>query len=194
MPDHLNTKHRWLTTDKQLFVAISEGDERAFRLIFDRYRQKTWSFVLTLVKSQHIAEEIIQESFIKLWENRKALAEVKNPDDYLFIFVRNHLFNTLRNMTREEKKKAQLKKNLEQREVYMDHYWLEVQQAAQMLEQIIARLPNQQKKIILLKREKALSLQEIADKLKISKNTVKKHLSVALKTCRKQLVRMGVQY
>ena len=183
-----------LLSDKQLFLAISKGNEEAFRLFFDRYHQKMWSFVLTLVHSPHIAEEIVQETFIKLWECRNLLADVIKPDDFLFIMMRNHLFNTLRNLTREEKQKMQLLKQLRIADTYLDHYWMEVQEATQILEQIVARLPAQQQKVIHLSRELGLSHQEIADQLSISKHTVNEYLVAALKTCRKQLKRMGFTY
>jgi len=154
-----------------------------------------WQFAITIVKSEHIAEDIVQESFIKLWESRNILAEVKKPNDFIFILVRNHAFDVLRKLAREEKEleREQVWETLKQQSAYSD-YWLEAKQTTQILEQIIAQLPAQQQKVIRMSREEGLSHQDIAEHLKISKNTVKKHLVVALRTCREQLKRLGFSY
>ena len=182
-----------LLSDKQLFLAISKGNEEAFRLIFERYHQRMWSFAMTLVKLSHVAEDIVQESFIKLWECRDMLSDIKKPDDFIFILVRNHALNSFRGLGREEKRKLRFREHLRQQSVYAD-YWLEAEQATQILEQIIAQLPTQQQKVIRLSRDSGLSHQDIAEQLKISKTTVNKHLVIALKTCREQLKRMGFSY
>jgi len=192
----MNTlKQKNLIPDEQLFLAISEDSEMAFQHIFERYYQPMWSFVMTLVKSSHIAEDIVQESFIKLWGCRNILAEVKKPSDFIFILVRNHALDIIRKLAREqkEKRKEQLWEDLKQQSIHSD-YWLEMKQATEILKQIIDQLPAQQQKIMHLSRELGLSHQDIADQLKISKNTVKNHLVVALKTCREQLKKIGFSY
>lgn len=99
MNDQLNEKP--YHSDKQLFNEVSIGDERAFRILYNRYYQRMYSFACKVVKSSHVAEEIIQEVFIRLWEQRELLSEVKNPDNYVFIVIRNHTFNYLRTAARE---------------------------------------------------------------------------------------------
>jgi len=186
-----NTKN--LISDQHLFLAMSEGNEQAFRLIFERYYQRMWSFVMKLVKSQQIAEDVVQESFIKLWECRNLLTDVKKPDDFIFILVRNKALNTLRKLINEEKEKKQLWERLKQQSIHCD-YWLEAEQAAHILEQIITQLPAQQQKVIHLSRELGFSHKEIANQMNLSKNTVKNHLVSALKTCREQLKKLGFSY
>ena len=190
MPQHKNIG---LISDQQIFLAISEGSEAAFRMFFERYRQRMWTFVMTIIKSPHIAEDIVQESFIKLWECRNMLADVEKPNVFIFVLVKNRAFDALRKLVHEEEVREQVWEQIKQQSAYSD-YWLEAEQAEQILGQIIARLPAQQQKILHLSRELGLSHQEIANQLKISKNTVKNHIVAALKTCREQLKRMGFSY
>ena len=185
--------NKGLISDKQLFLAVSTGSEMAFQFVFERYRQPMWSFVMTLVKSPHIAEDIVQESFIKLWECRGTLADVVNPKDFIFILVRNRALDVLRKLAHQEKEKEHVWEQLKQQSDYSD-YWLEAEQAAQILKDIIAKLPAQQQKVIHMSRDLGLSHQDIANQLKISQNTVKKHIVIALKTCREQLRRIGFSY
>ena len=180
-----------LFTDKQLFTLISQGSEHAFRLIFERYQRRMWLFVVALVKSTCVAEEIVQESFIKLWNYRDLLANVKNPDDFIFILMRNHALNWLRKWVSEQKGKTQLWEVMKQQSAYYD-YSIEAKEMEQVVEQIIARLPAQQRNIFHLSRDMALSHQEIADQLNLSKNTVKNHLVAAFKSIRTQLRRAEI--
>jgi len=182
-----------IISDKQLFLAISKESEMAFQLVFERYRQPMWSFVMTLVKSPDIAEDIVQESFIKLWEMRGSLADVVEPKDFIFIIVRNRALDALRKLAHQEKGKESVWNHLKQQSDYSD-YWLEAEQAAQILKQIIAQLPAQQQKVIHLSRDLGLSHQEIAEQLNISKKTINNHIVAALKTCREQLKKLGFTY
>lgn len=167
-------------TDKQLFKSISEGNEPAFHQIFQRYYPRMLSFAGMVVKSPHQAEEIVQEVLIRLWEQREALAEIRNPDNYLFIITRNHAFNYLRAAANEQNRREQLWEALQQRAVD-GSTTLEAQEAEQFFEKIVAQLTPQQRKIFLMSREEGYSHQQIADELHLSKHTVKKHVADALK-------------
>lgn len=92
-------------TDKQLFKEVSEGNEQAFQLVFKRYYQRMFSFAGTVVKSPHLAEEIVQEVFIRLWEQRELLAEISNPENYFFIVIRNRAYNYLRAAANEQSRR-----------------------------------------------------------------------------------------
>ena len=182
------------TPDKQLFLAINENCEDAFHIVFERYRQPMWSFAMTVVKVPEIAEDVVQESFIKLWEVRETLANVDKPKDFIFILVRNRALDALRRMAHQEKEREKLWQHLKAQCPNYSGYYLEAEQAEDILKGIIEKLPAQQQKAFKMSRDLNLSHQDIADELKISKNTVKKHISIALKTCREQLKRLGFSY
>jgi len=177
-------------TDKQLFKEISEGNERAFQLIFKRYYQRMLSFAGKVVKSPHVAEEIVQEVFIRLWEQREVLAEIKNPDNYLFIVMRNHALNHVRAAANEQNRREQLWEALEQRAADAGAS-LETQEAEQFFEKILAQLSPQQRKIFRMSREEGYSHQQIADELHLSKHTVKKHVADSLKIFKAYLKYFG---
>ncbi len=180
-----------LFSEKQLFEKINEESEWAFQVLFKRYYPRMLSFVGKVVKSPYVAEEIVQEVFIRLWENRYMLNEVKNPKDYLFIMVRNHALNYLRAAAREQSRREQLWEDLEKRAANI-HATLEEQEAGQWLEKIVAKLSPQQQKVFRLSREQGLSHQEIANELHLSKNTVKKHVAESLKTFKLYLKESGL--
>lgn len=178
MSDLLNEKSPF--NDKQLFKEVSEGNERAFRIIYNRYYQRMYSFAGKVVKSPHVAEEIVQEVFIRLWEQRELLCEVKNPDNYVFIVIRNHTYNYLRAVAREQNRREKLWEALQQ-QVTDEGTSLEAEEAELFLEKLLAKLSPQQRKIFRMSREDGFSHQQIADELHLSRDTVKKHVANSLK-------------
>lgn len=169
-----------LLSDNHLFEQISKGDEWAFQLIFKRYYQRMFSFAGKVVKSPHVAEEIVQEVFIRLWEHRAVLADIKNPESYFFIIIRNYTLNYLRAAAKEQNRREQLWEALEQRaaDIITD---METQETEQFFEKVLGKLSPQQQKIFRMSREEGFSHQQIADELHLSKNTVKKHVAESLK-------------
>lgn len=184
MKHHLNEIS--FLSDKQLFKEVSEGDERAFQHIFTRYYPRMISFAGMMVKSPYAAEEIVQEVFIRLWEQREVLAEVKSPENFVFIVIRNHTFNYLRAAANEQNRREQLWEALQQRAAD-ETITLEMQEADQFFEKILAKLSPQQQKIFRMSREEGFSHQQIADELQLSKDTVKKHIANSLKVFKSYL-------
>lgn len=184
MKHHLNEKT--LLSDRQLFMEVSEGDERAFQHLFTRYYPRMISFAGMMVKSPYAAEEIVQEVFIRLWEQREVLAEVKSPENFVFIVIRNHTFNYLRAAANEQNRREQLWEALQQRAAD-ETITLEMQEADQFFEKILAKLSPQQQKIFRMSREEGFSHQQIADELQLSKDTVKKHIANSLKVFKSYL-------
>ncbi|HHT33774.1 MAG TPA: RNA polymerase sigma-70 factor [Bacteroidales bacterium] len=167
-------------------MEVSEGDERAFQHIFTRYYPRMISFAGMMVKSPYAAEEIVQEVFIRLWEQREVLAEVKSPENFVFIVIRNHTFNYLRAAANEQNRREQLWEALQQRAAD-ETITLEMQEADQFFEKILAKLSPQQQKIFRMSREEGFSHQQIADELQLSKDTVKKHIANSLKVFKSYL-------
>ncbi len=173
-------------SEKHLFKKVSEGNELAFQLLFEQYYQRMLSFVYSLVKSSFAAEEIVQEAFIRLWENRDLLADVRKPDDYIFIIVRNHALNYLRQLAKEQKQRVQLWECVKQQAVYTAEPF-EEQEAEQLWQKILAKLSPQKQKIFRLSRDMGLTQQEIATQLKLSKNTIKNQIVDSLKVVKEHL-------
>lgn len=177
-------------TDKQLFKEVSEGNEQAFQLVFKRYYQRMFSFAGTVVKSPHLAEEIVQEVFIRLWEQRELLAEISNPENYFFIVIRNRAYNYLRAAANEQSRREQLWEAMQQRAEEPDSS-LEAEEADRFFEKIMAKLSPQQQKVFRMSRVEGYSHQQIADELKLSKLTVKKHVADSLKVFKGYLKYFG---
>src|ERR1700730_8709237 len=91
-----------------LLKRIAEGDEYAFRAIYDLYKDRFYGVAMKLSSSDYIAEEILQEVFISIWRSRALLARVTKPSPYLFSIFYNCLKQSFRRESQEKRLKMQV--------------------------------------------------------------------------------------
>ncbi len=172
-----------LHTNKELLQRVANDDHDAFRQLFDLYADRLFAAVYNYTKSRFIAEELVQEVFIRLWSHRSQLQEVQDPTAYLYRMVFNHI-NTYLKKTANERRildKAQAWMTAGQDATLQQ---LEANEMSRIITAAIERLPPQKKIIYQLSREQGFSYQEIADQLHLSPNTVKNHLVEAMRLLR----------
>jgi RNA polymerase sigma-70 factor (ECF subfamily) len=172
-----------LHNEKALLNQVAQGDESAFRIVFDHYRDAIYAFALKVIRHESIAEEIVQDVFVKIWINRTGLSAIRNFADFLFIIARNHTFNSLRSLAREKKLTIDPSADLQIAGVSTEAIILQ-RDYDRLLLQAVAQLPPQQKLVYTLGRQQGLSREEIAAQLNISAGTVKVHMAQALRTLR----------
>jgi len=175
-----------LYDEPTLLLKIADGDETAFRQLFNQYWDNIYGVAFTFTKSPVLAEEMVQDVFVKIWINRQQLPQVKKFSDYLFIIARNHIFSVLRKKIYEEPFSDHLKNYFREASNLPDQQLL-YRDAENLLQEALAQLPPQQHLIYCLSRKDGLNQDEIASKLNISKNTVKSHMSKALQFLRNYL-------
>jgi RNA polymerase sigma-70 factor (family 1) len=165
--------------ERELLVRTSVGDEEAFTELFERYRNKIWTVAWKIVDSSDLAEEIVQDVFMKIWIKRQDLPQIKNFDAFLFIVARNHSFTCLKKIARGVVKQEQPENFFPASMETPENILLE-KEFVSVLEEAIKKLPNQQREVWRLVKEEGMSRQEAADALGISVNTLKVHLKRAL--------------
>lgn len=173
-----------------LFKRIAESDAAAFKELFDAYRQKLYAGALKITKSADAAEDVVQEIFTRIWENRLCLKEVENPPAYIFTIAYHESFRYLKKVAADMRLFELLKNKLSITNNETEEN-LEVQETRQLIDEMIEELPPQRQLIYKLSREEGLSYKEIADKLHISSLTVKKQLQLALRNIRSGLSKIG---
>ena len=175
-----------LNNEKLLLERVVVGDERAFTELFDGYYGQIAEYIYKVTDSLEVTQEIVQDVFMKIWLQRAGLAEIKSFSNYLFILTRNQTVSFLRKKARE----AVLQEDWEREQLEDDIFSPDDdlnEERTQKIRKIISALPPQQKKVLLLSRYHKLKHQEIADRLMISPETVKKHLQAAIKTIEKEI-------
>lgn len=182
-----------LDNEKELLLRIAEGNEDAFVTLFHRHQDHIFKVVFQVLKSQALAEEVVQDIFIKVWEERQKLPTVQQFQNWLFILSRNYLISYLRRMALEEKVRKAWIEERPMNENSTD-YKLRSTQFNALLQETISNLPTQQQAVFRLAKEQHLTYEEIARRLSISPNTVRIHMSRALDAVRKGLKDKGIAF
>ena len=172
--------HKILQDERLLFSRMSTGDLQAFAEIFYHYSQRIYGFILNKTKSEHLAEEIVQEVFIKLWNKREELADIENYGAYILTMATNKTYDFLRKMASEERLKQQVWSSI-QTYSNLTEETLDLNASQALLREAIEQLPPQRKKVFLLSRQEGLSHFEISERLDLSPKTVNNHLVEALR-------------
>ena len=166
---------------------LTEGNESAFKQIYDRYWLSIYKTVKRYTKSPEVAEDIVQEIFTTLWNNRSNFREVINLEYYLITMAKNLTYKTLRKMAFEKSVKDHWSSEMLQEENSMNDPILD-QQYAQLIQRAAGLLPSQQKQIFHMAKVEGLSHKDIAAQLNISHLTVKTHMAKALRSIRHYLL------
>ena len=78
-------------TDKELLLKIAEGDQVAFSILFEQYRNRLFTYLFKITKSAETSEEIVLDVFLKIWHGKEAIIEIENIDAFLFKVAHNPL-------------------------------------------------------------------------------------------------------
>lgn len=172
-----------LTLERDLLTKIAERDEIAFRTVYDQYHKKIYTFSLRLLKSKQMAEEVVQESFLKIWMMGDALNKISNIEAYLVTLARNRSLDALRKQQRESKA-GFTNSNLWTEEHNETEEAILLNDTRGLLQSGIELLPPQQKLIYQLCHQEGLKYEEAAEKLNLSPLTIKTHMQHALRFLR----------
>lgn len=177
--------------DTQILHRLRSGDEHAYETIYLRYHKRLYSFAYTYLKSRELSEDAVQETFIKLWENRSSIST--NIKGYLFTITRNHVLNMIRNHKKTVLKSIQFERQKASTSSRTEYVVLYSEYQA-ILHEGLEKLSKGKREIFNMKSELGLTNQEIADKLDITVHTVKSQYYQATNFIRDYLSRhAGIQ-
>jgi len=173
-------------TDTDLAKKIRNGNERAFREIYDRYHVQMYYIAKKYVKRTTLAEDAVQDIFVKLWEKRSTIDHTKSVKGLLFTMLRNHVLNMLRDrkqdivsMTDIDQGLLPRQNNTEDEMLYREYH--------EVLEKGMAELTDRKREIFELRTLKGHSNSEVAELLDINIRTVKTHYYLSSKFIRTYL-------
>jgi RNA polymerase sigma-70 factor (family 1) len=168
-----------LINEHELILQVIQGNQSAFGVLFNKYHHQLGTYIFRLTDSMELAEEIAQDVFLKIWTNRETLCEIQCFKAYLFVMSKNRALNCIKKTIREQKHQTQWQEE-EGREEQLVLQETESNNYYALLDIAIDHLPPQQQKVYLLSRHDRLKYAEIAQKMDISRETVKKYLQLAV--------------
>ena len=173
-------------SDKALWSLIKNNNTEAFVIIYNKYWEKIYTISYWHLYDQEEAKDIVQELFVDLWDKRGQIEISETVEGYLKVAIKNRLFNHMR------------AKGVRKR--YVQHVQQTTGEARSSTEESsnaseltrfyhdeIKKLPDKMREVYLLNKEKGLRIEEIANHLSLSEQTVKNQLTNALKRIRNGL-------
>jgi RNA polymerase sigma-70 factor (family 1) len=161
--------------EKMLLQKVAEGDGKAFESLYIEHLSFLYRFILKYVKSPDLAEDLSQETFVRIWEHREHLAEISSFKNYLFITGRNITFNFLRKASVEKTALGEIFRHYRPLNDEVTDNLL-TKEYNELIKRVLDSMPAQTKEVFHLCRLQDKSYEEVAALLGISRNTVKKHM------------------
>ncbi len=169
--------------DKFLVNQLKNGNHKAFRKLFDTYRNDLFKFSLSMVHSKQYAEEIVQDVFLKVWIKRESLNPEMSFRAYIFTITRNKTLKFLKKAANNRKMREDVFYASQKIANTTDHSVRETELEI-IKNKALNKLPPKRLLIFEMSRNEGKSYDVIAAELKISPHTVRNQMSKALETLR----------
>jgi RNA polymerase sigma-70 factor (family 1) len=179
-----------INTDQELCSLLRHGDEGAFARIYELYSQRIYTNLKRLLKDEDLAQELLQEVFVRIWDKRASIAVETSFKSYLYRVSENLVRDFFRKASKDKKMMEQLM--LAASELYIDNETLYIdKENNQLLHKAIDTLPPQRRRIFTLCKIEGKSYSEVSELTGISVSTINDHIVKATKTIRTYFVLSG---
>lgn len=171
-------------SDELLLLMMAKDSEKAFEVLYIRYKKKVYTFCNFLLKSPELSDDITQDIFTMIWESRKTINSHQSFSSFLYTTARNRALNELRSVGFREKIDLEtadqqallVEENMETSRILQELHIL--------LDKAIDSLPELRRRIFLMSRKKGLTYKEIGKHMGISPHTVQAHISTSMNSIR----------
>jgi RNA polymerase sigma-70 factor (ECF subfamily) len=179
-----------LRSEKELLVKLKAGDKSAFEQIYRLYSNRLFGNLLKLLQSETEAQEILQEVFLKIWQNRALIDPEKSFRSYLFKIAENKVFDFFRKAAMQKRVQNQLLQHSDIDTTLVDKMVSDKENEA-LLAKAIDHLPPQRKQVFVMVKLQGKTYKEVSDELGISSSTISDHIVKATKSIRDYLTNSG---
>jgi RNA polymerase sigma-70 factor (ECF subfamily) len=171
--------------ERQLFRDIANNDQEAFRAFYELTSSRVYGYCMKMGKSVPVATELLQETYLTLWKERKYLAEVIYPRAYVVRIASRAVYKyfSKRNNSRQVIELYEADQLLQPLDMAA-HASLETKEILQVIENAVRKLPPQQEKVFRMNKLEGFSYKEISEQLGLSISTVGNYLEIAMKKVR----------
>lgn len=166
--------------ESKILKELKKGDHVAFEEIFMRYSRQLFQFALSYLKSEEVAEDIVQEVFIKIWKSRKDIKTDTSFQSYLFTITLNAVRKYFNQLSRLNDLKHDILFDFSGNEYDFDDR-SDYQFLLEKLEEFIKKMPEKRREVFIKKKLEEKSLKEISEELGITTKTVEYHITEAMR-------------
>jgi RNA polymerase sigma-70 factor (family 1) len=172
--------------ENDLVTRLNDSDEDAFEQLYQLYSGRLFGYLIKLIKSELFAQELLQDTFIKLWNNREKINTDKSFRSYLFRIAENNVYDFFRKAARDKKLQAAIIKSACRHYQHVEENLL-TKENEQILQDAINLLPPKRRQIFQLIKIEERSYDEVSTLLNISVSTINDHIVKATKSIREAL-------
>ncbi|HMR19072.1 MAG TPA: RNA polymerase sigma-70 factor [Sphingobacterium sp.] len=173
--------------EKDLLMKLRNRDQQTFEQLYAHYKKHIIGHLLYIFKSDELAQDITQETFIAVWENCSQIDPEKSFKAFLFTIATNKAYDLLRKANVDKRLHAALSAFMEKESNQVEEYILRKEHSEQ-LNHILLQMPEQQRKVYQLAKIEGYSYDEIAKKIGVSRHTVNTHIKRANAFLREQIL------
>ncbi len=180
-----------LQSERLIFQRIAQGDAQAFASFYEAYAVKLALYVSRFLGSDLWAEEIVQDTFLKLWSIRETIAEIEYPAGFVYRMIANRAKDHLKRQEHEIRLQQHMARYLQHANTNTTQEQVDYQMSEKLFRTAIEQLPAQRSLVYKMRHEQGLSYEEIARQLGLSRHTVRNQLNLALQNIRTYLLEHG---
>ncbi|MBS1665336.1 MAG: RNA polymerase sigma-70 factor [Bacteroidetes bacterium] len=174
---------------QQLLRQIADRNERAFRTLFDQYKDRLFHYIYGIVKSKEVTEELVMDVFLKIWLGKEVVNQIENFDAFLFRVAYNKSIDFLRKAAKDHQFRDLLWKEGQFANGPSADQQVITREYERVLREALLKLSPQRRLVYHLSREKGFSHLDIARQLQLSKHTISNHIVESQRFIRSYLIR-----
>lgn len=167
-------------TEKELIILLQQNDEQALRALYERHVKPLHYFILRIAKSKQLAEDVVQDVFLKIWDNRNQINPAQPFKTFLYTVAKRHLLNLLKRIQHETLILDEMRRYTAPIE-HTTELQLDYSESNELLNEAIEKLPPQCKAVFQRVKIQGMAYKEAAADLGIMEGTVHAQMVKALR-------------
>ncbi len=159
---------------------MKKDNHDSFQQLFEYYSVPLYKFAIGYLKSKEFTEDLVQEVFLKIWDNRENLKTNTSFQSYLFTIALNSVRKHFNHLSKQTEFKHQILTDLSENQYDLDKN-LDYESLLDKLDEFISQMPEKRREVFIKKKFEEKSLKEIAEELSVTTKTVEYHITEAMK-------------
>jgi RNA polymerase sigma-70 factor (ECF subfamily) len=170
-----------MPSEEEVLLRMKQGDESAFTTIYRHYHSSLYIYLLRFCKIPSLAEDLVHDVFLKVWEIRDRINPELSFTGYLYRIARNHVIKTIEKLATDQVMRQQLLNQLDEPVAAHPEQLVRAKEYDRLFREALEQMPPQRLKVFKLCRQEGKSYEEAAEILGVSRNAIKKHMVLSMR-------------